>query len=82
MGAMVAVAALPLPTVAVAWAGALVGGTEVALGAVVDVAAGADVGAAGLVGATVAAGAQAITNNMIAIKEMMILPCFNIFFHL
>ncbi len=81
VGAVVAVAALPLPTVAVAWAGALVAGTDVAVAAGAEVA-GTVVGAAGLVGATVAAGVQAITNNTIAIKEMMILPCLNIFFHL
>ncbi len=78
VGAVVAVAALPLPTVAVAWAGVLVAGAAVAAGALVEVA-GTDVGAAGLVGATVAAGVQAMTSKTIAIKEMMILPCLNIF---
>ncbi len=76
VGAVVAVAlAPPLPTVAVAWTGALVGAT---VGAVVEVA-GTEVGAAGLVGWTVAAGAQATTSTAIAISEMIILIGLNIF---
>ncbi len=77
VGAVVAVALVPppLPTVAVAWTGALVGA---AVGAVVEVA-GTEVGAAGLVGWTVAAGAQATTSTAIAISEMIILIGLNIF---
>ena len=76
VGAVVAVAlAPPLPTVAVAWTGALVGAT---VGAVVEDA-GTEVGTAGLVGWTVAAGAQAATRTAIAIKEIKILIGLNIF---